>query len=520
MTGFLWFFRKWFWIVLAWFKAFANKPLVIPMPMDGSSGADSGAPLLVPVPLSQAIPGLPIDAVLACNSDDIPPDERSGSKTGFYKFQVWLYSAYPPMQAGLPSIRPDPDRALSEAYTWLHRTQYGPPTLPAEYLGSPDLGALAVRGPYACYTRRCADGLYEWDLQSLRDFEHHEGLVQLGARVLFEVDVTQRVLRAVAIDCALGRCTPGDSSWELAKRLALCSATTHLSLVRHFNWVHLASGAHLAIATRNRLPAAHALMRLLWPYVYATQQSNDTVTRGQMLRGGDFETTFSFNFEGMCQLFDRSYGECNFAMNDPVADARARQVLEQGFDTPTEQNLAALFGVMLDHAREYLALYYPVAAQGRSIEDLQSDTALKAWLDELNRLVPNGVGLRSDALSFEGLARLVASVIYMASAQHELLGSFMWNYQLWTHRQPIRVYANGQPEPMDVYQRLVNANFNLNVRRRALIGDFGYLALDPQGSACLQRFSARLEELQQTMAREPWAVWKLYPRVLKVNINA
>lgn len=516
MTEFLWFFRKWFWVVLAWFKAFANKPLLIPMPVS----ADAGAPLLVPVPLSQAIPGLPIDTVLACKAEDIPADERSASKTGFYKFQVWLYSAYSPMKAGLPSIRPDPDRALAQAYTWLHRTQFGPPTLPAEYLGSPDLGALAVRGPYACYTRHCGNGQFEWDLQSLADFDQHAGLVQLGARVLFEVDATQRVLRAVAIDSALGRCTPDDSAWELAKRLALCSATTHMSLVRHFNWVHLASGAHLAIATRNRLPAAHPLMRLLWPYIYATQQSNDTVTRGQMLRGGDFETTFSFNFDGMCQLFDRSYGECDFGMNDPVADAEKRQVLNQGFDTPTEHNLAALFNLMLGHAREYLALYYPVAAQGRSIDDLQSDSALKAWLDELNRLVPNGVGLHSDTLSFEGLARLVASCIYMASAQHELLGSFLWNYQLWTHRQPVRVYANGQPEPMDVYQRLVNANFNLNVRRRALIGDFGYLALDPQGAACLQRFSARLEELQQSMALEPWAVWKLYPRVLKVNINA
>ena len=516
MKTLLWFFRKWFWVFLAWFKAFANKPMVIPMPV----GTGPGTVPLVPVPLSLAIPGLPIDKVLVCKAEDIPQDERSSSKTGFYKLQVWLYSAYSPMQAGLPSISTDPDQALAQSCTWLHRTEFGPPTLPAEYLSSPDLGALAVRGPYACYTRRCGDGRYEWDLQSVGDFEHHEGLVKLGARVLFEVDSTQRVLRAVAIESALGHSEPGDAGWELAKRLALCSATTHLSLVRHFNWVHLAAGAHLAIATRNRLPAAHPLMRLLWPYVYATQQSNDTVTRGQMLRGGDFETTFSFSFEGMCRLFDSSYAECDFRMNDPQADAQARQVLDQGFDTPTERNLAALFELMLEHAREYLALYYPAAVQGSGSAGLKGDAALLAWLDELNHLVPNGVGMRSEDLSFEGLVRLVASCIYMASAQHEILGSFLWNYQLWTHRQPIRVYANGQPEPLDVYQRLVNANFNLNVRRRALIGDFGYLALDPQGAACLQRFSARLEALQQTMEGEPWAVWKLYPRVLKVNINA
>ena len=34
-----------------------------------------------------------------------------------------------------------------------------------------------------------------------------------------------------------------------------------------------------------------------------------------------------------------------------------------------------------------------------------------------------------------------------------LLGSALWHYQLWTHRQPIRVYASGQPEPRRVQRR-------------------------------------------------------------------
>ena len=151
---------------------------------------------------------------------------------------------------------------------------------------------------------------------------------------------------------------------------------------------------------------------------------------------------------------------------------------------------------------------------------LHNDPALAAWLDALNRLVPNGVGLSTADLNFDGLARLVASIIYFASAQHEIAGGFLWNYQLWTHRQPVRVYASGQPEPIDVYQRLVNANYNLNVKRRALISDFSGLALDSQGAASMQRFCLRLEALQTAMESEPWAVWKLYPRALKVNINA
>lgn len=503
----MWFLRKWFWIGLAWFKAAVNKPLTIPLPVDGE-------PPIVAAPLSEVVQGLPIHAVRACHQQDIPADERTPSRTRFYRLQVWLYKAFSPMQADLPSISADPQEALAGAYTWLHRTRFGPPTMPAEYLGSPDLGSLAVRGPYACYTQRAADGSFEWDLESLAGYECQRGLLPLGAHVRFEVDRTQRALRAVQIRSVFGDIGPEHADWERAKQMALCSATTHLSLVRHFNGVHLAAGAHLAIATRNALPAAHPLRRLLWPYVYATQQSNDMVTRGQMLPGGDFVDTFALRFDAMCRLFDDTYGPYRFEVNDPRADAATRQVVGQGFDTPTEDNLGALFDLMLEHAQEYLQSCYA------DDEALRADLAVVPWLEALRQGVPNGVGVTPDTLSLATLSRLLARTIYLVSAQHEILGGFLWNYQLWTHRQPIRMATDGSREPLDVYQRLVNANYNLNVTRRALIYDFSYLATDARGAAAMQRFVDRLDALQATMERQPWAVWKVYPRALKVNINA
>ena len=148
------------------------------------------------------------------------------------------------------------------------------------------------------------------------------------------------------------------------------------------------------------------------------------------------------------------------------------------------------------------------------------DAPILAWLDELNVLIPNGVEVSRTNVSFDNLARLIARFIYLVSVQHEILGSFLWNYQLWTHRQPVRVYTNGQREPLDVYQRLVNANFNLNVNRRALMDDFSSVALDAGGKAAFTKFREDLKALQASMERQPWAVWKLYPAALKVNINA
>jgi arachidonate 15-lipoxygenase len=104
--------------------------------------------------------------------------------------------------------------------------------------------------------------------------------------------------------------------------------------------------------------------------------------------------------------------------------------------------------------------------------------------------------------------------------QHEILGSFMWNYQLWTHRQPARIYNDFRREPLDIFQRLVNANFNLNVHRRALMDDFNIVALDYRAQLVMIEFQTKLAELQAKMENQPHAVWRVYPRQLKVNINA
>jgi hypothetical protein len=506
-----WFLRRWIWDFIALGKFVASRPLNIRRPPAKSDRIE-------PKPMIEAIPEVPLNNVMVCPRANIPKDERNWRHTTFYDFQIWLYTVVSPMQPGLPRIDADPQVALKRAYNGLRRSRFPAPELPAEYLGSPDLGSLAVRGPYACYTKLSDDGTWEWDLLKLNNYEYHPGLVPIGSRVLFRRIPRRRSLQAYQIDCALGQIKPTHPNWDQACKIALCAASTHLSLVRHFNWVHLAGGAQLAIATRNSFSHDHPLCRLLWPYIYGTQQSNDMVTRGQMVRGGDFETTFSFTFDGMCQLFDDTYLEYDYRVNDPKTDGNSRHVRGAGFDTPTQQNLEALFDVMHSFVRNYLDIYYPRNANGTRA--IRSDTEVMAWLDELNTFVPNGVGMSSKDVTWDKLARMLASQLFLVTSQHEILGSFMWNYQLWTHRQPARVYADFQREPLDVYQRLVNANYNLNVPRRALMHNFNRLALDYRAKAAMLQFQTDLAVLQLKMDSHPHAVWQLCPRDLKVNINA
>jgi arachidonate 15-lipoxygenase len=261
-----------------------------------------------------------------------------------------MYRLLPPQQPGLPAVSVNPDQALLTAYGTAHRRLFPAPQLPPEYLGEVDLGFLAVAGPYAGYLERTADGGYQWDLQHLAGYAHHPDLCSLGVRVVFRFDEAEGRLVADRIECELGSCRPDDPGWPMARQLALCAVTTHVSLIRHFKWVHLAVGGPFAIATRDCLPARHPLRRLLWPHMFGTQYSNQLITKGQLARGGDFESIFSFTHIGMCELFEDSYQAYDVTVLDPERDAERRGLTGVGFDTPSLDNQRAIFDVLHAHA--------------------------------------------------------------------------------------------------------------------------------------------------------------------------
>jgi hypothetical protein len=503
-----WTLRKRFWDKIAITKFRGNRPADIPLPSDEGRRIET-------IPMASKFPAIPIENIVV--ADHVPADEASRAKRSVYEFQVGMYSIYPPMQAGLPSIDEDPENALREAYSDGHRRCFPAPVIPAEYQGddAPELETLAVASPYACYLETAPEGGYHWDLRHLGDYEIHEHLEPLQVRVVFDVDPAARRLRTRHIETALGVCAPNDRDWPLAKKIALCALSTHLSLVRHFNWVHLASGAHIAVATRNQLPSDHPLCRLLWPHIFGTQYSNEIVTKGQMSPGGEFDSIFSFTHRGMCKLFADTYEAYDITVIDPERDAARRGLKTGDFDTPSQINLERLFQVFHAHAERYVRAYYATDSAIRNDADVQK------WLAQLEQLIPNGIRrMHGDDTTRASVARLVAAFIYLATVQHDILGTGMWNYQMWVNKQPVRVYKDREREPLDVYQRLINANFNLNVSRRKLMDDFSYFGLDPKGIAEFTKFREELRALQRDMEMETFAHWKVYPAMLEANINA
>src|SRR5438270_2542252 len=281
----MWKLKSLFWNWLLVQKFQFSKPRHVPIPTDTACKIRR-------IPLVQRYPSIPISNIFV--ADHIPADETERARLIFCKVEALLYRVFPPKEPNLASIDADPAIAIACAYGDMHQKCFPAPVLPEEYQGPIDLGYLAVAGPYFCYLQRSPEGGYEWDLRELGGYECHSGLRTLGVRVLFVVDEAARRLVPVEIDCELGRCTPTDPEWQLAQKIALCAATTHLSLVRHFNGIHLALVAQFAVATRNTLAANHPVRRLVWPHVWGTQYSNEIITELFMMKGGDLEEIFSF----------------------------------------------------------------------------------------------------------------------------------------------------------------------------------------------------------------------------------
>lgn len=501
---FSWRARRWLWDRVILIKYKGQKPAKIPIP-------DQQERELLSVPIRAVIPSIPIEAITM--ADHVPKDEAKLISRLFYKAQMLLLSVFGPHQDGLPSVSDDPNEMLREAYGESKAKLFPPPKMPLALDGEhPDIGRLAVEGPYAGILATADDGRSYWDFRELGSFEHWPGLYSLGVRAQFETKDGGSALTCTLIECELGTISPGNESWDLATRILLCSVTTYVSLIRHFCGVHLAIGAQIAIATRNRLSQDHPLLRLLWPHIYGSQYSNDLVTLGQMAPQGDFPMIFSFTHRGMCDLFEHMYPRLSVRMYDPTREEN--RGVSPDVATPAYDTLRPMFDLFLEHTSAYIDAYY------ESDTALRADEAVGEWLDELHQNIPNGVPVLKADMSKESLAHLIAVFMYVVIVEHEFRGTFLWNYQLFVNKQPIRVYKDGRREPVDVYQRMVNANMLLNVPRTVLTEDFSYLAVDGKGAKLFLQFRERLHELQRAMVEDPREVWKLYPDMLNANMNA
>lgn len=517
MAAISWKVRQFFWS--GWqvlrFRAAKERRIEQPPPLERTIGL---------VPFAKLEPSIPLKHVRTF--DQLPKSESNAPLRIATGLGLFLAKRYSPMQPGVGEIDADIDRALDQHLTVRYRKTFEnagieAPRRPAAFDGAdpnPDLAELAVKGPYALLLNRDDAGALQWDLRHLGEYEHHDGLCNLGLRVQF-AEGPGGLLEVIEIDStALGVVRPGDTGWAAVTRLAVCAATTHTCLIRHFNFVHLIAANHWDIVTRNSLATEHPLFRLVWPHIANSLYTNYGITRAQLLPNGEFVDIFSFTHDGLMALYDDTYRSYDIRVTDPELDWTRRGLDGATFSHPSHDNLLDVFQVMHDHARRYVHAYYP------DDQALRRDKPAMLWLDQLEAAIPNGIeSVLGPQRTRDGLARLIGGFIYEGNTIHDLVGTSLWDYQLWADHNPTRVYRDGSRVRVDVFQRMINSNYGLQLKRAALLADdgYGYLALqDGHGPELFARFLEDAKALQASYDQHKDArPWRMEPKILEMNMN-
>lgn len=199
---------------------------------------------------------------------------------------------------------------------------------------------------------------------------------------------------------------------------------------------------------------------------------------------------------------------------DPSADRVARGLGDTRFDSPTQRNLEQLFSIMHNHAKRYIYAYYS------SDDELRRDKDVERWLATMESLIPNGLGeYLGGGLSRNSMARLLGAVIYEGCATHDLVGTTLWDYQLWVDRNPVRVNRDGSRISLSVLHRVIMNNFALQLVRAPLLDNYSAVALDEKGKQLFKQWFEECSQLQHDYDLHPADIWRMEPKNLEVSMN-
>jgi arachidonate 15-lipoxygenase len=266
---------------------------------------------------------------------------------------------------GLPPVPQDHDEMIQAIYPYFFRQSWPePPTVPPELAETHDpLAAVAVAGPVADYLKRISHdeidrindiapghvdaGAYTIGLEALARHPVKPGLEPIGCTVVFETDDDTGELRTRSIVYRNEVVTPSTERWHTAERVALCSLTTHLSVIKHNVYVHLMYLTVSTAVTVNTLGADHPIRRLVHHCFQTALIGNYEVAQFQ-IRGEDAFccTLFSYDYETMIAVINDHLDTFDLGLLDPVESAQNRGVVDVDFAYPYHANVMPLWDII------------------------------------------------------------------------------------------------------------------------------------------------------------------------------
>lgn len=474
-------------------------------------------PLEVPVdgtleflPYAELCPDMPIKGLYLPTT--FPPADRASKRLRrirqegtLIRFVRWIAPLH------TKPVPRDEGRFLRIVYPWFFRRAWQTaPTLPAALADTDDLIAeLATRGPFASGLRRGDDDRYEFGSEWVSGFPVAPGLAQPGGVASLVVRDGRLVTQAVASPPTDdGAADPAGR----AQAAVIAGVNEELTIFRHNVDVHLSMLTPFALASNNRLSATHPVRRLLHHCFDTVLIGNLELAHAQLSGPRGFlANTFSHRADALLTMVEDHLGHFDFWDFEPPTQFARRGTTSTPFAYPYRDNVMSFWDVTHDYVDRYLALYYDGDAA------VSSDAELVSWVDDLNRLMSNGVG---DVLTRDVLGRMCATLIHVSTVEHDILNNVVWDYTTLGWVTPTVVPLSGGPmdqrRSFDLVTTLIGTWKPYNM---LLTADVPKLALDAEAATIMADWIESLSRLQTEMGGRPRDPSLTYPVGLNPSIS-
>ncbi|WP_281544760.1 lipoxygenase family protein [Grimontia sp. SpTr1] len=248
--------------------------------------------------------------------------------------------------------------------------------------------------------------------------------IQLGQH--FDADTTPIF---TPNDCTNNNDVDG-AKWLLAKMVVQNACTIEHETVAHLGACHLVIEP-IVVASHRQLPQTHPLMVLLKPHFRFTLDINHGAYTSLMVPGGVVASVISTSHQETAEVLVDAYEKRRFDDQYPDKIFHQRGVSSDALPSfPFREDTLDLWAAIQQFVTDYLSLYYEGETAEARNKMVLEDFELQAWVNEL--VNPKRAAVRGlDGLtatndekspvqidSFDYLCRVVAQIIYTASAQH------------------------------------------------------------------------------------------------------
>lgn len=207
-----------------------------------------------------------------------------------------------------------------------------------------------------------------------------DGLSHLGGIATLRYNSEQQEMETLSIEYDNQIYTKDSGQqWDYKQRIMLATITTDTTLISPLLNTHLATTGTFCAVNNHFLDPNHPLRVLMFPHQHRTLLINNNEI--QLLLSAEnsiFPSVFSYEHKTLLEVFNKRINEFRISSMNPNETLQQRGMVgrknEKGEDIefPYLSNTRKLWGIIADHVKEYVGIYYPTEELVQNDQQIQT----------------------------------------------------------------------------------------------------------------------------------------------------